>query len=344
MGESEAINVQVSRGPLNRLMGVQVIGSGSYLPDNVVTNEDLSQLGCDSDWIIQRTGIRERRHVPPGMTTSDLATEAAKRAIAAAGIDKSEIDLLILGTFTPDHPIPQTATTTQHDLGLSNCPAMDISAACAGFVYSFITAAQFVANGTSKYALVIGADANSRVLNPNDKITYPLFGDGAGAVVLAKGSDEQGMLAYTMGADGAGTKLLYREMGGAKVPYEPSDDKSHCPWLVSMEGRPIFKWAVRLIEDNFAQVCEAAKVDYSDVKLWFMHQANQRIIDYAVNSCGISSEQVPVHLDRYGNTSAGSIPIALDEALAAGRIERGDLVMFCGFGAGLSWATTLIRW
>ena len=324
-------------------MGVQVIGSGSYLPDNVVTNEDLSQLGCDSDWIIQRTGIRERRHVPPGMATGDLATEAAARAIEAAGIDKSDIDLLILGTFTPDHPIPQTATTVQNNLGL-NCPAMDISAACAGFAYSFITASQFVANGTSKYALVIGADANSRVLNPNDIVTYPLFGDGAGAVVLTQGSQEQGMLAYTMGADGAGTKLLYREMGGAKVPYDQDRQEPGCPWLVSMEGRPIFKWAVRLIEDNFAQVCQAADVPYEDVKMWLMHQANQRIIDYAVNTCGIDPGRVPVHLDRYGNTSAGSIPIALDECLRAGQIERGDLVMLCGFGAGLSWGTALVRW
>jgi 3-oxoacyl-[acyl-carrier-protein] synthase-3 len=324
-------------------MGVQVVGTGSFVPDNVVTNDDLASLGCDSDWIIQRTGIRERRHAPPEMTTSDMAIAAAERAMKAAGVKAADVDLVILGTFTPDYLLPQTATTVQHRLGL-NCPAMDLAAACAGFMYSFITAAQFVANGTSKCALVIGADCNSRALNPSDVKTYPLFGDGAGAVIMTQGSPEQGMLAYTLGADGAGTEVLLRRMGGAKTPFDPAKCSTGNPWLLEMDGRPVFKWAVRLLEDTFAQVLEGAGHEREEVKLWILHQANQRIIDAATGGFNIDPKRVPVHLDRYGNTSGGSIPIALDEAMAAGQISRGDLLMFCGFGAGLSWGTALVRW
>lgn len=324
-------------------MGLQVVGTGSFVPDNVVTNDDLASLGCDSDWIVQRTGIRERRHAPAEMTTSDMAIAAAERAIAAAGIDTSDIDLLVLGTFTPDYLLPQTATTVQHRLGL-NCPAFDLAAACAGFMYSLVTAAQFVSTGASKCALVIGADCNSRALNPSDVKTYPLFGDGAGAVILTPGSSEQGLVAYTLGADGAGTDVLLRPMGGSKIPFDPEKCASGYPWLLEMDGRPVFKWAVRLLEDTFSQVLEGAGVAKEDVKLWVLHQANQRIIDAAVDGFGIDRAKVPVHLDRYGNTSGGSIPIALDESLADGAINRGDLVMFCGFGAGLSWGTSLVRW
>lgn len=324
-------------------MGVQIIGTGSFVPDNVVTNDDLASMGCDSDWIIQRTGIRERRHAPPEMCTSDLAANAAERAIEAAGIDRNEIDLCLLGTFTPDQPMPQAATTVQHKLGL-NCPATDLSAACAGFAYSLVVGAQFVATGCSKYALVIGADTNSRMLDPSDPKTYPLFGDGGGAVILTRGSDEQGMVAYTLGADGSGAELLSCPMGGSKTPFTHDVPAGEYPWLVKMDGRPVFKWAVRLLEDTFTQVLEGAGVAQQDVKLWLLHQANQRILDAATSACGIDSERVPIHLDRYGNTSGGSIPIALDECYREGRISGGDELMFCGFGAGLSWGTILWRW
>lgn len=333
----------IRRPPMHSLMGVQVAGTGSFVPDNVVTNDDLARLGCDSDWIVQRTGIRERRHAPPDMATSDMAIAAAQRAMQAAGVTVDDIDLLVLGTFTPDYLLPQTATTVQHKLGL-NCPAMDLAAACAGFMYSLITAAQYVGNGAAKCALVIGADTNSRALNPDDKKTYPLFGDGAGAVILTPGSDEQGFLAYTLGADGSGVDVLLRPMGGAKIPFDPKKCSSGYPWLLEMDGRPVFKWAVRLLEDTFAQVLEGAGIDRDAVKLWLLHQANQRIIDVAVESVGIDRDKVPVHLDRYGNTSGGSIPIALDESLAEGKLSRGDVAMFCGFGAGLSWGTALMRW
>lgn len=320
-----------------------MVGTGSFVPDNVVTNDDLASLGCDSEWIIQRTGIRERRHCPPEMTTSDMAIAAAERAMQSAGVDAEQIDLVVLGTFTPDYLLPQTATTVQHRLGL-NCPAMDLAAACAGFMYSLVTAAQFVATGSSRCALVIGADTNSRALNPADKKTYPLFGDGAGAVILTPGSQEQGLLAYTLGADGSGTDVLLRPMGGAKIPFDPRQCQDGYPWLLEMDGRPVFKWAVRLLDDTFKQVLEGAGVDRDDVKLWILHQANQRIIDAVIDGFGIDRQRVPVHLDRYGNTSGGSIPIALDESLAEGKVQRGDLLLFCGFGAGLSWGTALVRW
>src|SRR5688500_12068327 len=202
-------NSAVGGAPVRSLTGVQIVGTGSFVPDNVVTNADLSSLGCDPEWIVQRTGIRERRHAPPDMTTGDMAVIAAERCLAAAKVKPSDVDLLVLGTMSPDRLLPATATTVQDRLGL-NCGAMDVSAACAGFTYGLVTAMQFVATGCSRKALVIGADANSRLIDPTDVKTYPLFGDGAGAVLLSQGSPEQGALAYTLGADGSGMEMLNR--------------------------------------------------------------------------------------------------------------------------------------
>jgi 3-oxoacyl-[acyl-carrier-protein] synthase-3 len=340
---ADDIQISVRRSPLRRLTGVQIAGTGSFVPDNVVTNEMLASLGCDADWIIQRTGIRERRHAPASMSTSDMAVAAAERCLKAAGVDRREIDLLIVGTLSPDYLLPATATAVQDRLGL-NCAAMDLSAACAGFMYAYITGAQFIAAGTSRCALVIGADTNSRVMNPDDKKTWPLFGDGAGAVLLVKGSEEQGLISYTLGADGAGTELLIRPAGGSRVPLAPPPACTDTNWFVKMSGRPVFKWAVRLIEDSSRHVLEGAGLKTSDVDLWLLHQANIRILDAAVDALGIDRDKVAIHLDRYGNTSAGSVPIALDESLRAGRFERGDLLLLCGFGGGLSWGTALVRW
>ncbi len=331
-----------TRSPLRQLTGVQIVGTGSFVPDNVVTNEALASLGCDAEWIIQRTGIRERRHAPAGMSTSDMAVAAAERAIAAAGIDRSEIDLLVLATLSPDFLLPATAAAVQDRLKL-NCAAMDVSAACAGFMYALVTGMQFVATGSSKYALVIGADTNSRVMNPDDKKTFPLFGDGAGAVILTAGSKEQGLVSYTLGADGSGEQLLVRLSGGSRTPLNgASVDPGE--WFVKMDGRPVFKWAVRLLEDSTRQVLEAANCQTSDVNLWLLHQANIRILDAAADALAIDRSRVETHIDRYGNTSAGSVPIALDESLRAGRFNRNDLLLMCGFGGGLAWGTALFRW
>jgi 3-oxoacyl-[acyl-carrier-protein] synthase-3 len=328
--------------PIRQLMGVQIVGTGSYVPDNVVTNADLARLGCDADWIVQRTGIRERRHLPPEMSTGDMAVNAAERCLAAAGVSRDEVDLLILATFTPDQLLPATATTVQHRLGLT-CGAMDLSAACSGFTYAMVTAMQFIATGCCKRALVIGADANSRVVDPDDKKTYPLFGDGAGAVLLAPGSPEQGALAYTLGADGSGSDLLVRPVGGASVPFEKCDP-SQRGWFMKMDGKPVFKWAVRLVDDCSRDVVKSAGLELQDIDWWLLHQANARILDAAVESLGIDRNRVVMHLDRYGNTSAGSIPIALDETLRAGNIRRGHHLLLSGFGAGLTWGTIAFRW
>ena len=335
--------VNVRRGPIHRLMGVRIAGTGSHVAEKVVTNEDLARLGCDPDWIVQRTGIRERRHAPADVATSDLATAAAERALDAAGAEPGSIDLLLLATFTPDRLLPQTATTVQLKLGMT-CPAVDMVAACAGFTYALVTGAQFIATGAAKRVLVVGADTNTRVLDPNDKKTFPLFGDGAGAVVLEPGDDNQGMLAASLGADGSGAGLLTREMGGVEQPFACHTGDGGAPWLMKMQGKPVFKWAVRFLEDTFEHVLTHAERQRSDVKLWLLHQANARILDAAADSMGLDADRVVKHLDRYGNTSAGSIPIALDESLRAGRVARGDELLMCGFGAGLSWGTALWKW
>lgn len=322
---------------MRKLMGVQIVGTGSFVPDNVVTNDDLASLGCDADWIVQRTGIHERRHAPPEMTTSDMAIAAAERCIEASGVDRGEIDLLLLATFTPDRLMPATATTVQDKLGLK-CGAMDLAAACSGFAYALITAMQYVATGGSRYALVIGADANSRVLDPGDKTTYPLFGDGAGAVLLSAGSPEQGALAYTLGSDGAGTDLLCRQSGGAARPYDEQ------AWFMEMDGRAVFKWAVRLVDVVSRNAVGAAGLTVDQVDWWLLHQANVRILDAAADALSVDRDRVVMHLDRYGNTSAGSIPIALDETFRAGKISRGQHLLMSGFGAGLTWGTTVFRW
>ncbi len=332
----------VGGAPVRSVPGVQIVGTGSFVPDCVVTNEDLASLGCDAQWIVQRTGIHERRHCPPEMSTGDMAVAAAERCLEAAGVAAGDIDLLIVATLSPDRLLPAVATAVQQRMGLS-CPAMDLSAACAGFAYGLATGMQFVATGCSRRALVIGADANSRIVNPTDVKTYPLFGDGAGAVVLAPGSPEQGALAYTLGADGSGADLLCRNVGGAARPFL---DHGVAPnsWLLEMDGKPVFKWAVRVAEVTSREVLDAAGWSPEQVDCWLLHQANVRILDAAIEALGISRERVVMHMDRYGNTSAASIPLALDETLRAGGIRRGNHLLMSGFGAGLTWGTLAWRW
>ena len=339
---TDDFEIQTGRSRLGSLLGVQVVGVGSSVPDNLVKNEDLAALGYDADWILQRTGILERRHAPPEMATSDMAVEAARRCIEQAGIDPQEIDLLLLGTFTPDMPLPATASVVQDRLGLC-APAMDLQAACASFIYAMITGAQFVATGSSRLVLVIGADCNSRVVNPADMHTFPLFGDAAGAVLLAPGSDRQGLVSYAVGSDGSGAELLCRRMGGSRLPFS-SDAANDSLHFLKMEGRPIFKWAIRLLAETISSVLRDAQMTLDDVDLVILHQANIRIINSVVKDLGIDQRRVFNNLDRYGNTSSASIPLALDQAFREGRISRGDHILFSGFGAGLAWGTVLMRW
>jgi len=325
------------------LLGVQVVSCGSYVPETVVTNCELAaRFGFDADWITQRTGIESRRHARPDQATSDLCIEAARKAIRAARVNPNEIDLVVVGTFTPDFSFPSTACIVQDKLDL-DAAAVDVQAACAGFMYAMVTAAQFVATGNSRLALVVGGDCNSRVTNPQDQRTAPLFGDGAGAVLLAAGDPHQGLICYQMGADGSGGALLDRPSGGSRRPPSHADLDEGLQYL-RMDGRNVFKWAVNLVTDTIELVLAKTGMSVHDVSLYVLHQANIRIINAAMEQLGIPEDRVFNNLQKYGNTSAGSIPLALDEAFQAGRIHRGDTLLLSGFGAGLTWGTSLFRW
>ncbi len=329
-----------ARSRFGRLMGVQILGVGSSVPEVVVTNEDLAKLGCDAEWILRRTGITQRRHAPPGLATGDLALMAAQRCLADANVPPDEVDLLLLGTYTPDQLMPATASMVQAALGVT-APAFDIQAACTSFALALLTGMQYVATGCCRRVLALGADVNSRVVDPADPKTYPLFGDAAGAVLLGPGGPQQGILAYAAGSDGLGGPLLYRPMGGTREPFDPSRPAEQ---FLRMDGRAVFKWAIRTLRETTEQVLAASALTLADVDLVVFHQANLRIIDSAAAELRLPPEKVFNNLDRYGNTASASIPLALDEAVRAGRIVRGSRILFSGFGGGLSWATMLLQW
>ena len=344
-----------TRGRMGRVPGVKILATGSYVPEEIVTNEDLAALGCDSEWIVRRTGILERRKAAADQATSDLCYQAALRCMDEAGVSVDEIDLIVVATITPDHPTPSTACHVQRMLG-AVAPAMDINAACAGFMYALTTAAQFVASGNSKCALVIGADLMSSTVDPQDIKTFPLFGDAAGAVLLTpddsvpeSGKDETsvrdggGILSYQIGSEGCGGEMLCIPAGGTRMSLSPEAHADRKQYL-KMDGRNVFKWAVRVFDESAKQVLQHAGVGADELALVVLHQANQRIIDSAVSDLNVSSDKVFVNLDRYGNTSGASIPLALDEAVREGRVKRGDYILLCGFGAGLAWGTALLRW
>ena len=329
-----------------RAVGFRLAGIGAAVPPRVVTNADLSRLGCDPEWILARTGIRERRHADPDVATSDLAAAAGAAAIAHAGRAPGDVDLLVLGTFTPDMCIPSTACITQEKIGL-DAPAMDVTAACAGFAYALVTAAQFVTAGTSRLPLVVGADTNSRVVDPEDIKTWPLFGDGAGAVLLEScepdpSGREHGLLQFALGADGRGAGLLACPMSGSRQP-PTVEGIGRREQYMRMDGRAVFKWAIRLAEDNIRAVTERAGVPLEHIDLFVLHQANARIIEGIRDSLGLPAEKVFMNLDRYGNTSSGSSPLAMEEAWRTGRIRSGSTIVICGFGGGLAWGTAVWR-
>lgn len=327
---------------LAKLTGVQIVATGSYVPDEVVRNEDLAQLGYDADWILQRTGIRERRRAAADQATSDIAFEAARRCLQHAGVPAREVDLVIVATMTPDMTTPSAACLLQQRLG-APAPAMDINAACAGFMYALITGMQFVHSGCHRRVLVVGADVMTRVVDPADKKTFPLFGDGAGAVLLAPGSRGQGLLSYCLGADGRGADLLCMPSGGSRSPISPEHLEAGSHYL-QMEGLPVFKWAVRMLAESVGQVLDHSRLTVADLDLAVWHQANQRIIDAAMSQLGLPREKVAVNVDRYGNTSAGSVPLALDEVNRGRVLKPGDRVLLSGFGAGLAWGTAIMQW
>ena len=321
---------------------VAVTGWGMAVPERRVTNFDLARTVDTSDeWITDRTGIKERRVAGDGETTASLAIEAGRAAIKDAGVEPGDIGLCIVATCTSEQPIPPTSSFVQDGLGL-RCGAFDIDAACSGFVYALVAGASMVASGAMGPVLVIGAETLTRVVDPTDRSTIVLFGDGAGAVVLTA-TEDVSLLAWDLGCDGSLTGLLGIPAGGSRQPVTPEVLQAGDHWL-KMDGREVFRRAVRVIVDSARVTLARADVTADAVDLFIPHQANSRIIDSAALKLGLPPERTFVNIDRYGNTSAASVPIALAEAADAGRLKKGDLVLLSGFGAGMSWASALIRW
>ncbi len=340
--------VESGRSRLGKQIPVQIASTGMFAPTRIVTNEDLALLGCDSQWIIQRTGIHERRFASDDQASSDLAYLAAIDCLNRAKVDPKEVDLVLVATITQDFMTPSTACILQRKLGCI-APAFDINAACSGFMYGLIVGSQFVANGLARNALIIGAEVMSRTVNPSDIKTYPLFGDGAGAALLqpvepTASSDPKtmtGILAFTLGAEGS-PESLCTPGGGSREPLTP-EGLAQGRQYMQMDGKAVFKWAVRCVVDSCKDVVAASGYSLEDVDLLVMHQANTRIIDAAIKDLQISPDKVIVNLNRYGNTSAASIPLALHEANLQGKLQKGKLALLCGFGAGLTWGTALLR-
>jgi 3-oxoacyl-[acyl-carrier-protein] synthase-3 len=317
----------------------RIAGTGSYLPERIITNAEMAKLVDTSDeWITTRTGIRQRHIAAEGQTTGDLALEAGRRAMEAAGVTAADIDLLVLGTTTPDIIFPSTACLVQHRLGANGCAAFDVNAACSGFVYALSVADKFVRNGSSKCALVIGAETLSRMLDWSDRGTCVLFGDGAGAVVLRPDTGT-GILSTHLHADGGHKELLYNPVG---VSRGFTDEKNH-GIRVLMAGSEVFKVAVKTLDAVVGETLEANGLDRHDIDWLIPHQANLRIISATAKRLDMPMERVVVTVDRHGNTSAGSVPLALDEAVRSGRIKRGELLLLEAFGGGFTWGSALLR-
>jgi 3-oxoacyl-[acyl-carrier-protein] synthase III len=316
---------------------VTISGLGCHVPDRVVTNDELARhVDTSDEWIRERTGIRERRMAREEEALSDLALPAARDALAGAGLDGSDVDLLIVATVTPDMAFPSTAVLLADALGAHDAAAYDLSAGCTGFMYALAQAYGMLAGGLVKRALVVGGDILSRILDWEDRSTLVLFGDGAGAVVM-EAAPEQGFLGFELGADGGGGSSLWLPGSGSRL----FDDTER---YVKMNGREVFKFATRILVQSAQDLLERCDVTVDAVDVYVPHQANMRIIDHATKKLGIPSERVVVNVDRYGNTSSGSIPLALADAAADGRLQPGKLVLMTGMGAGLTWGSALMRW
>jgi 3-oxoacyl-[acyl-carrier-protein] synthase-3 len=317
----------------------RIVGTGSYLPAQVLTNADLEQRVDTSDeWIRERTGIRQRHIAADGETTSDLARVAAQRALAAAGVSAGELDLIVVGTTTPDLIFPSTACLLQHKLGAKDCPAFDVNAACTGFLYALSIAEKFVRTGAARTALVVGAETLTRMLDWNDRATCVLFGDGAGAVVL-KADSRPGVLSTHIHADGQYRELLYNPVGVSKGFR---DEPNHGV-RVLMAGNEVFRVAVRTLSRIVDETLAANQLDKSAIDWLVPHQANLRIISATAKHLDLPMERVIVTVDRHGNTSAGSVPLALDHGIREGRIQSGQLLLLEAFGGGFTWGSALLR-
>jgi 3-oxoacyl-[acyl-carrier-protein] synthase III len=326
---------------------VEIIATGRYLPERVMTNADLEKMVATSDeWIFERTGIRERRIADDDMGAAEMAARACRIAMQRADIQPGEVDVIVLSTATPDRLLPSTACDMQALLGATNAAAYDISAACSGFLYALSIAEGHIATGNAEIALVVSTEKMSGIVDWGDRTTCVLFGDGAGAAVVRrveKGNGGHGVVSSFMRSDGTLAELLWRPAGGVRVPMDIAvlDEKSH---LVRMAGREVFKSAVRSMAEAADQALMRAGLTGADIDLLVPHQANMRIIEATARYAGIPMEKVFVNVDRYGNMSSATIPVALDEAVEQGRLKKGDNVMMVAFGAGFTWASTVMKW
>ena len=324
---------------------VEIKSLATYVPPRLLTNADLEKMVDTTDeWILQRTGIRQRHIVDPGVATSDLATEAAREAITRAGLTPDDIDVIVVGTVTPDMLFPSTACLVQHKIGAGRAWGFDLSAACSAFTYSLTVGTQLVASGGAKYALVIGADVMSSIIDYTDRATCVLFGDGAGAVVLGPSADENiGILDFDHMIDGSGGPALCMPAGGSRQPasHETVDARLH---FVKQEGQQVFKFAVR----NTGEICERLLRKHNltgdDLDLFVSHQANRRIIMSAAEKIGMPEDKVIINIDKYGNTTAATIPLALNDAVESGRLKKGNLILLTSVGAGFTVGSVLVRW
>jgi 3-oxoacyl-[acyl-carrier-protein] synthase-3 len=321
-----------------------VLGTGSYLPERVLDNRELAErFGCSEEWILTRTGIRERRFAEPGTGSSDLGIIAANRALDAASISAREIDLIICATYSPDMAFPSNACIIQAGIGAKPAAAFDLQAACSGFVYALVTAAQYVIAGNLRYGLVVATEINSSIVDPMDQKVTPLFGDGAGAVVVGRVNHGSGLLGFHLGADGGGGGLFFMPAGGSRRPttFETVEAREH---YIKMDGPSLFRFGVDAMVQSSRNALDRAGMSVDDVDLFIPHQANLRIIDAGLERLGIPKERTLVTLDRFANTAAASIPIALDEAARSQRLTPGSNVLLTGFGAGLTWGSAVLCW
>jgi 3-oxoacyl-[acyl-carrier-protein] synthase-3 len=329
----------MTRKPIARISGL-----GVAVPDRIVTNHDFEKtLETSDQWIVERTGIKERRHADPGMTLAELSRRAATVAMERAGIGPLDLGAIILGTATQDRLLPSTACDLQALLGATNAAAYDLSAACSGWLYGLTQAEGLIASGQSEHVLVVGAELLSRIVDQTDRTTAILFGDGAGGAVVSRATDDRGLLSTFIRSDGKLAELLWRPAGGARIPISQSivDDKSH---YIKMAGREVFKSAVLTMAEACDEALRRAGVTADQIDLLVPHQANIRIIQATADHAGIPMEKVMVNVDRYGNTSSASIPLALAEAVETGRVKPGSLLLLVAFGAGFTWGSTVVRW
>jgi len=326
------------------LRRARIIGTGSYVPERIMTNHDFEKyLDTTDEWIVSRTGIRERHIAAEGEFTSDLAVNAARRALEMAGISPQDLDLIVVGTITGDYPWPATACIVQNKLGAGQCGAYDLSAACSGFLYAMNNAVAQIETGAIKRALVIGAETLSRIVDYNDRNTCLLFGDGAGAVVLEAQEGERGILSTHLHADGSYLELLYQPgFGTALTPTEELvRDRGY---FLKMQGNEVFKVAVKMLTEVAQEALDANALTVDDVNLLIPHQANIRILEATAKRLNMPQEKVYINVDRFGNTSAATIPIALDEANRAGKLKENDIIVLNAFGGGFTWASACLRW